>query len=610
MTTVLQRADFTFAEIPAPSVANGAGEGEEGGAFAAIMAVSLPMTEVAECEPAAGAPAPSANSPTSALPASADEAAPEALAPELQFTQAGPPLIGQDALPVLAAAPAIPEIAEEEGEDGAQALTSEHDMQRAVAALISGRVGEPATRSKGRTDRDPDGRKPAEPADSLQLGLPDAAIAQDGDEAGPVSPAMAGTDPSGDQPDDLPTEARLGVKDPALADGASGALTPPPAPPVAAPFGEVAAPEVEPQGGAPAARPRAGDAEIMKPTAGAALAAQGGSSVGGAEGEIQPVPIPPRPQETVAQDVWTAPVKMPAGRARGVDEPRRLPDATPASILSATEASTLAPEITAHARGASATAQPDAGPDAGVPAGGSLASTPRPLIDGAAGGPGFDGQTPPEAAMPHLADASEELQVVRGKLPDEGRVALPDRPVMVPEGAVFTPGRGNESRAPDLATSALPAMPARPALDTRRADWAEQFGAELEAARREGRFDIELSLRPKNLGELRIRIEISGSDTTVQIATETQSAARLISSHEERLAQILDASGLRLSAIAASVGAGGLAGGGRGHEKGQRNQTPAAVSVGKANRAMTGAAGIPAGQRELAERVSMINLIA
>ena len=58
--------------------------------------------------------------------------------------------------------------------------------------------------------------------------------------------------------------------------------------------------------------------------------------------------------------------------------------------------------------------------------------------------------------------------------------------------------------------------------------------------------DFEISLRPKNLGKLRIGISIDKNVTNVRIITETQSAALLLGESQSKLSQMMESAGLKL----------------------------------------------------------------
>ena len=113
--------------------------------------------------------------------------------------------------------------------------------------------------------------------------------------------------------------------------------------------------------------------------------------------------------------------------------------------------------------------------------------------------------------------------------------------------------------APRPTNSAQPVVPAVPpamapaaTLNMRQADWGKQLVGHIERMAANGSQRIELSLRPKNLGEIRVMLDLRGDQTLVHLVTETTAAARLLSGAEDRLAQVLDQSGYRLSGFSAN----------------------------------------------------------
>jgi flagellar hook-length control protein FliK len=119
-------------------------------------------------------------------------------------------------------------------------------------------------------------------------------------------------------------------------------------------------------------------------------------------------------------------------------------------------------------------------------------------------------------------------------------------------------------------------LPLSATLNMRQADWGKQLIGHIERTVASGSQRIELSLRPKNLGEIHVLIGMRGEQTTVQIMTETAAAARLLHGGEDRLAQILDQSGYRLSGFSAQEYGSGSLGGQQGqhrHSSSRRNRT-------------------------------------
>ena len=102
--------------------------------------------------------------------------------------------------------------------------------------------------------------------------------------------------------------------------------------------------------------------------------------------------------------------------------------------------------------------------------------------------------------------------------------------------------------APPQATAALPPAVA---LNLRQADWGKQLVSQIERMVTDGVQRIELSLRPKNLGEVQVLLDLRGDQASVHLVCETAAAARLLMGAEDKLAQVLDQSGYRLSGFSA-----------------------------------------------------------
>ena len=117
------------------------------------------------------------------------------------------------------------------------------------------------------------------------------------------------------------------------------------------------------------------------------------------------------------------------------------------------------------------------------------------------------------------------------------------------------------------------AMAPAATLNLRQADWGKQLVGQIERMVANGSQRIELSLRPKNLGEIRVMLDLRGEQTLVHIVTETTAAARLLSGAEDRLAQALDQSGYRLSGFSAQEQGAGAQSGQQGQHAPRRNRS-------------------------------------
>ena len=77
--------------------------------------------------------------------------------------------------------------------------------------------------------------------------------------------------------------------------------------------------------------------------------------------------------------------------------------------------------------------------------------------------------------------------------------------------------------------------------------WGKNLLSKVQTALQNGDQSIELALKPKNLGKLKISLSLSNEGAKINIVTETSSAALLLAEAEGKLSQMLEGSGLKLS---------------------------------------------------------------
>ena len=87
------------------------------------------------------------------------------------------------------------------------------------------------------------------------------------------------------------------------------------------------------------------------------------------------------------------------------------------------------------------------------------------------------------------------------------------------------------------------------ALDTAKGNWTEMLLQRVQKGLAGGKDQLDFQLNPRNLGKMRITLVLQNDRTNVQIQTETSAAASMLSESEARLAQMLEASGLRLGSL-------------------------------------------------------------
>ena len=116
-------------------------------------------------------------------------------------------------------------------------------------------------------------------------------------------------------------------------------------------------------------------------------------------------------------------------------------------------------------------------------------------------------------------------------------------------------------------------------LDTRRIEWGTRLISKIDSLRADGKLGLELSLRPKNLGVLHIRLEIGTDTTSVGIQTETLAAAHLLNASKADLSQLMQDQGFKLSNLSTFVG-------GQGHGSESQNNRQSGQGKGSTNKSI------------------------
>ena len=94
-------------------------------------------------------------------------------------------------------------------------------------------------------------------------------------------------------------------------------------------------------------------------------------------------------------------------------------------------------------------------------------------------------------------------------------------------------------------------------LDLMEDNWSEMLVRRIQNALGDKQGGIDFELNPRNLGKLRVTLNMAGDQTQVQMRTETQQAAQILTEAESRLAQMLEAQGMKLAQFGAQSGMGG-----------------------------------------------------
>ena len=103
--------------------------------------------------------------------------------------------------------------------------------------------------------------------------------------------------------------------------------------------------------------------------------------------------------------------------------------------------------------------------------------------------------------------------------------------------------------------------------------------SKIDSLRADGKLGLELSLRPKNLGVLHIRLEIGTDTTSVGIQTETLAAAHLLNASKADLSQLMQDQGFKLSNLSTFVG-------GQGHGSESQNNRQSGQGKGSTNKSI------------------------
>jgi len=97
-------------------------------------------------------------------------------------------------------------------------------------------------------------------------------------------------------------------------------------------------------------------------------------------------------------------------------------------------------------------------------------------------------------------------------------------------------------------------------LDLMQDKWTKNLAERIEKSLRDGQQEIDLILKPKNLGKLNLRLAINNQSLNVQIQAEHQHVVSLLQDSELRLMQMLDGSGFKSAQLAFTSGFGDTSG--------------------------------------------------
>jgi flagellar hook-length control protein FliK len=115
-------------------------------------------------------------------------------------------------------------------------------------------------------------------------------------------------------------------------------------------------------------------------------------------------------------------------------------------------------------------------------------------------------------------------------------------------------------------------------LDMAQDNWTEMLLQRVEKGLAGGKDKIDFHLNPRNLGKMRISLMVQNDRTNIHIQTETHVAAQALSEAEARLAQMMDASGVKFGSLTSQYNQN-FAGQNNGQNDGQNGQNGRANSA-------------------------------
>ena len=93
-------------------------------------------------------------------------------------------------------------------------------------------------------------------------------------------------------------------------------------------------------------------------------------------------------------------------------------------------------------------------------------------------------------------------------------------------------------------------------LDLMQDKWTKNLAERIEKSLRDGQQEIDLVLKPKNLGKLNLRLAMNNQSLNIQIHADNQHVVSLLQDSETRLMQMLDGNGFKSTHLALTSGFG------------------------------------------------------
>ena len=91
-------------------------------------------------------------------------------------------------------------------------------------------------------------------------------------------------------------------------------------------------------------------------------------------------------------------------------------------------------------------------------------------------------------------------------------------------------------------------------LDMLESSWGEKFVRVIKSNINRGINKIDFSVRPKNLGKLKIEIGIEGEKTDIKINTDNKQVASILNENQTKLVEMMDKESLKLGSFSSMAG--------------------------------------------------------
>ncbi len=167
-----------------------------------------------------------------------------------------------------------------------------------------------------------------------------------------------------------------------------------------------------------------------------------------------------------------------------------------------------------------------------------------------------------------LESSSQMTSVGQIETIDEGRSVLRDGPssqasslsgqIGVNASGSFSGGGSGQGNLAQqnafLTTGGL--VSAKGELDLMQDKWTKNLAEKIEKSLRDGQQEIDLILKPKNLGKLSLRLAINNHSLNIQIQADNQHVVSLLQDSETRLMHMLDGNGFKSTHLALTSGFG------------------------------------------------------